>query len=259
MDKKLKTLERLSLIIGVILFFHYLSADELGASMFFAIISLSAFATFRAARNANKPPKVKDKSVVDEGTELLNQQKHQEYLASLTEEEYYQCFSIGEIAHIKSRELKEKAFRVAGVNFDGRRQQLKEIYKEMVRNTYKEYLYDGLTNDDILYFSDPDERYYQLSLEDQSLSNIYLIPEPDNPYDENAIAVYVDYTHVGYVPKGINVEVAEAMKGHYRIYGKLLGGKYKYYDENNYKVRTKELKNWGVEVTIYYLGDRITD
>ena len=34
-----------------------------------------------------------------------------------------------------------------------------------------------------------------------------LRPEPENPHDSNAIAVYADDLKVGYVPKGMNEEV----------------------------------------------------
>lgn len=51
------------------------------------------------------------------------------------------------------------------------------------------------------------ERYHQLE-KDEALD---LVREPDNEYDENAIAVYSDGIKIGYIPRTMNADLAEAM------------------------------------------------
>jgi hypothetical protein len=36
-----------------------------------------------------------------------------------------------------------------------------------------------------------------------------LVREPDNPHDLNAVAVYSGTMHIGYVPRGVNRDVAD--------------------------------------------------
>jgi hypothetical protein len=36
-----------------------------------------------------------------------------------------------------------------------------------------------------------------------------LVREPDNPHDPNAVAVYSGTMHIGYIPRGINRDVAD--------------------------------------------------
>ena len=44
-------------------------------------------------------------------------------------------------------------------------------------------------------------------------SAVDLIPEPDNEHDPNAIAVYFEGTHLGYVPKEHNKGLGDIMAG----------------------------------------------
>lgn len=66
-----------------------------------------------------------------------------------------------------------------------------------------------------------------------------LIPEPDNPYDPNAIKVMVDNTHVGYIKSGSCSHILKVLKEDRieKIECKIGGGKYKYigYDEDEDK------------------------
>lgn len=61
-----------------------------------------------------------------------------------------------------------------------------------------------------------------------------LVPEPDNPYDPNAIKVVVDGQHVGYIKSGSCAHllkvISEGRIG--RIGCQIGGGKYKYIDED---------------------------
>lgn len=45
--------------------------------------------------------------------------------------------------------------------------------------------------------------------QEKSLGGIYLCREKNNAFDENAIATYVGPFAIGYIPKGINKEIAE--------------------------------------------------
>lgn len=44
-----------------------------------------------------------------------------------------------------------------------------------------------------------------------------IVPEPDNPYDKNALAVHVatsaGVVHIGYIPKSIAAEIAPYLEG----------------------------------------------
>jgi hypothetical protein len=38
-----------------------------------------------------------------------------------------------------------------------------------------------------------------------------LVREPENPHDPDAVAVYSGTMHIGYIPRGVNREVADAI------------------------------------------------
>lgn len=40
---------------------------------------------------------------------------------------------------------------------------------------------------------------------------VSLRAEPDNPHDSNAVACYAGGQHIGYVPRGQNAEIADAL------------------------------------------------
>lgn len=64
-----------------------------------------------------------------------------------------------------------------------------------------------------------------------------LVPEPDNPYDPNAVKVVVDNNHVGYIKSGSCKHILNLLKENRigKIDCEIGGGKYKYlsYDEEN--------------------------
>lgn len=66
-------------------------------------------------------------------------------------------------------------------------------------------------------------------------SKVELIPEPDNPYDSNAIKVMVDGKHVSYIKKGSCPHLLKVIReGRIEnIDCKIGGGKYKYICEND--------------------------
>ena len=72
-------------------------------------------------------------------------------------------------------------FAVVGVTFENRQEYLQELYSDMVSNNIKSFTVD-------------------------------LIPEPENPYDPNAIAVVLkNGNNIGYVSKDFNEEIKEIL------------------------------------------------
>lgn len=107
--------------------------------------------------------------------------------------------------------------------------------------------YEGLTNKEIL--SD-DLEVYEVDIYGDY--EIELVPEPENPYDLNAIKVIHDEIgHIGYVPRDMTSKVSEAIENDAVLEWKLVGGKIKYADLETDKVRTKTL-NYGVSIDLYY-------
>ena len=140
-------------------------------------------------------------------------------------------------------------FKVAGVtkkNDEG-----KDIQK-LISDYVKEWLtyndaYEGLTNKDILedYYGD---KVYEVDIYD--FGDIMFEPEPDNPYDENAIKViHGELGHIGYVPRTDTSKVLDIIQNDYKVSGEILGGKYKYVDEYEDKVRV-EKHNYGVKLIV---------
>lgn len=86
-----------------------------------------------------------------------------------------------------------------------------------------------------------DIEYYQYELTEYD--SIKLERESDNPYDENAIKIIHDEMgQIGYIPRKDTEKVSQILSNKelevsYKII--LLGGRYKYFDTNSYKVRIK--------------------
>ena len=81
---------------------------------------------------------------------------------------------------------------------------------------------------------------------DYPVGKIELIPEPDNEYDSNAVAVYADGMIVGHIKKGSCTQVKNLIASGTirRISAEIGGGKYKYifedYDSDKLKMETGE-------------------
>lgn len=141
-------------------------------------------------------------------------------------------------------------FNVAGVT--AKNDEGKDIQK-LISSYVKDWLgyndaYEGLTNKEIKedYYGD---KVYEADV--FSFDDITFIPEPDNPYDANAIKViHEELGHIGYVPKSDTKEVKEILKHHeYRVEGEILGGKYKYVDEFEDKVKVNK-HNYGIKLIV---------
>ena len=124
---------------------------------------------------------------------------------------------------------------VAGITKDnvaGKDRQ--KILKSYVKENYD---YNRFDKDDSEYWSTADIKEFEWEVYQYGLfeeGTIDLIPEPNNPYDKNAIkVVHKVMGDLGYIPKKDNVNLAnfiELNSGNINLSFDLEGGKYKYYD-----------------------------
>lgn len=80
-----------------------------------------------------------------------------------------------------------------------------------------------------------------------------LVYEPDNPYDSNAIAVYINELQIGYVPRDDIEDIrllidAGMIKS---VMCEFVGGNYKIYNSDEETLETHEL-NIGARITVTY-------
>lgn len=144
-------------------------------------------------------------------------------------------------------------FNVAGISkTNDQNQNIQKLIKGFVKEHIEMvgYRYEDMTKKEIL---ESYENVYEADIYGDH--EIKFEPEPDNPYDPNAIKViHEDIGHIGYVPKDINKKVLDIISSDYNIEWKLIGGKYKYADiddDGNEKVITKTL-NYGITIDLYY-------
>lgn len=86
------------------------------------------------------------------------------------------------------------------------------------------------------------ERIYKYAF---SAGTVELVPEPDNPYDSNAIKVLVDGHHIGYIKKGSTAKVRKQMESGdiVSVSAQIGGGPYKQIaedDDGEYSVERDE-------------------
>lgn len=118
---------------------------------------------------------------------------------------------------------KEKTYRVTGTSH-----YVKNIMKLASKNSdFK------LSKRDIIDNGLEESRIYEY---DFYGTRATLEPEPDNPYDQNAIKVTIDGIHVGYIKSGSCKHILNVINQNRieKIDFKMGGGKYKYlgYDED---------------------------
>jgi len=141
-------------------------------------------------------------------------------------------------------------FNVVGIsktNDEGK--DIQKLIRRHVKDEleYTDYAYEGMTNKEILEYG---EDVYEADISGDY--EVTFEPEPDNPYDPKAIKVkHEDIGHIGYVPRDYTSRVFKALSQDYKVEWKLVGGKYKYVDWEEDKVRTKTL-NYGVVVDVTY-------
>ncbi|MBQ3503701.1 MAG: DUF4236 domain-containing protein [Oscillospiraceae bacterium] len=86
--------------------------------------------------------------------------------------------------------------------------------------------------------------------------DVELVPEPDNPYDPNAVKVLIDGKHVGYIKSGSCSEILSAIEDDriQRITCKIGGGPYKMVyediDSDAYEVEYSKT-NYFIHLTVY--------
>lgn len=136
-------------------------------------------------------------------------------------------------------------FRIVGITYEGREKNIKEIVNDW-KECNPEDLYFGMKNKEI---ADEYENIYEVDVYDWC--DIKLIPEPDNKHDPNAIKVVSDFGMLGYVPADETKKVKGIIEKEHDLQWKIIGGKYKYYDDAEDKVRTKTL-TYGVEIYLNY-------
>lgn len=153
---------------------------------------------------------------------------------------------------VKTTEQKHFFFNVAGISkTNDKGQDIQRLIREYVKREleFHEDAYDGMTNKEI--FESGEEKVYEVNL--SGSYEIIFEPEPENPYDPKAIKViHGDIGHVGYVPQDFTDQMHYVLKNKdYEIEWKLIGGKYKYVDYDEDKVKTKTL-NYGIVIDVYY-------
>lgn len=127
--------------------------------------------------------------------------------------------------------------------------------QKIIENYIKDdNFYDKFDKDGADYWSPKDIKesnweVYQYDLHESN--TIELIPEPDNPYDKNAIKViHKEMGDIGYIPRKDNVNLANfinSYSGNVRYSIDFEGGKYKYYDGE--KIIT-DWKPYGIRIYV---------
>lgn len=141
---------------------------------------------------------------------------------------------------------------VVGIKYEGRKKKLKDLIKELLEEDYY-YSFQGFTNNEIKemsYMYSYDSPLYEI--EDESLPYCEIVPEPDNPYDSNAVAVFVgrsehDKFQVGYLPKSDAERIKDLINNGEIVNSDAIitGGRYKFvetdeYGEEKLRSRTKD-------------------
>ena len=157
--------------------------------------------------------------------------------------------------YLNGRQEFEENIHVRGESF------YKESFEALaIPNPFYDMSKSEMLEDDFV-----EERIFEYDFEPK---NVELRPEPENEYDPNAVAVWVDGYQVGYVPRGSCSHVKKIL-GEYEvedISAKIGGGRYKYlffegddeydFDESpkasDYTIEKDKL-DYSVVVTIKYL------
>ena len=117
------------------------------------------------------------------------------------------------------------------------------IENEEYRYTKKQIIEEGLEDEEISDYS-----FYPM--------DAYLIEEPENPYDSNAIAIYVHDSKIGYVDSGLTSIVKKILRSGNLISStcEIVGGNYRVYDSEDEEFFVKEL-SLGARITLEYKAE----
>ena len=137
---------------------------------------------------------------------------------------------------------KVETHRIAGTSFHE-----KEIPELMIENGD----YD-MTAAELIDAGFEDERVYKYS---ETYCTASLEPEPDNQYDPNAVKVYADGVHIGYIKKGSAAHVRKLLEED-RIRSMSLtisGGPYKtaYLNEDDRPRIEKDTQNFSAKLDVF--------
>lgn len=147
--------------------------------------------------------------------------------------------------------IKRERFRITGIQY----------YQDDFVEELGEYNYDYDETASVLketyYDGDKIYQYDFLNLKAE------LVPEPDNEYDSNAVAVLANGIKVGHVKKGSCTRVKNLLKSpdFVGIEIKITGGKYKaLYEDENGKLRIeREQSPYFVDIDILTRDDSVPD
>lgn len=139
-------------------------------------------------------------------------------------------------------------FNVAGISFHE---------KEILRMLTEENEDWNMSKRDIIECCLTDERIYRYG---GITTNVELVPEPDNPYDPNAVKVIADNIHIGYVPAKITGPVKKIIQNKDCVIScEFIGGEYKILTEEYDDMADKTIYKWekdtqniGAKVLIKY-------
>ncbi len=137
---------------------------------------------------------------------------------------------------------KEYNFKASGTSFR------KDNFCDIL---YENYAF-SMTKKELVEMGMIDERIYKY---EQGGGEAELIPEPDNQYDPNAIAIYFEGTHVGYVPASKCAKVKKLMDSGTIVYvfADICDGPFKIVSENDdgkYSMSTKN-HDFSVRMTLF--------
>ncbi|HDG0776806.1 HIRAN domain-containing protein [Staphylococcus aureus] len=151
-------------------------------------------------------------------------------------------------------QTKVEIFDVVGLNYEGRRKELKKLIKKMKNNDDFFFLYSDLKGNELKEELLYEDKVYEIS-DYEVIPGVFLQKEPDNPYDENAIKVMIsnEYSefHVGYVPREYASRLVNNMDNIVSCNAYINGGKYKTLDYLEEKIVTKE-SDYGLRVHLEY-------
>ncbi|CXJ60250.1 HIRAN domain-containing protein [Staphylococcus aureus] len=151
-------------------------------------------------------------------------------------------------------QTKVEIFDVVGLNYEGRRKELKKLIKKMKNNDDFFFLYSDLKGNELKEELLYEDKVYEIS-DYEVIPGVFLQKEPDNPYDENAIKVMIsnEYSefHVGYVPREYTSRLVNHMDNIVSCNAYINGGKYKTLDYLEEKIVTKE-SDYGLRVHLEY-------
>ncbi|WP_041636142.1 HIRAN domain-containing protein [Macrococcoides caseolyticum] len=145
--------------------------------------------------------------------------------------------------HIEENQQEEsKYFKtfVAGLTHAHHQKKLRKVIGSMSEELIT---YDDFRGDDVESICIVDGLLYKY--EGERLGNVYLEFEPENEYDNKAIRVifhndFITNTKVGYIPKKHIQEVTEIMKNPYQAIAYISKGDYKYWCEEEDKIKTEQ-------------------